>query len=164
MAEPDRTLIDEALARFLDGEPEPDDGEMLVEAMRADEPFAREVSRLLMVDDLLRQVAAPDDRAFLEALALRLDAEQRGGEFVQEFERRVRDGAAPAPRRRAWLPWTVAAAACLVSLLAAGFAARRRPAAPGPGPRPRRWWPGRTARAPRAAIGPPPRPRRRWRW
>ena len=134
MSEPDRRLIDEALARFLDGEPEPDDGALLAEAMRADEHFAREVGRLLMVDDLLRQSGAPDDRAFLDAFALRLAAEREGGEFVREFERRVRDGGRPAPPRRTWLPWTIAAAACVASVLAGGLAIRRRPGVAPPRP------------------------------
>jgi hypothetical protein len=64
MAESDRTSIDEALARFLDGETEPGDGELLAEAMRAEGRFADEVRRLLMIDDLLRQDALQDDRAF----------------------------------------------------------------------------------------------------
>ena len=134
MSEPHRRLIDEALARFLDGEPEPDDGALLAEAMRADEHFAREVGRLLMVDDLLRQSGAPDDRAFLDAFALRLAAEREGGEFVREFERRVRDGGRPAPPRRTWLPWTIAAAACVASVLAGGLAIRRRPGVAPPRP------------------------------
>ena len=107
---------------------------LLAEAMRADEHFAREVGRLLMVDDLLRQSGAPDDRAFLDAFALRLAAEREGGEFVREFERRVRDGGRPAPPRRTWLPWTIAAAACVASVLAGGLAIRRRPGVAPPRP------------------------------
>jgi hypothetical protein len=148
MAEPDRRLIDEALARFLDGEPEPNDGTLLAEAMRADEHFAREVSRLLMVDDLLRQSGAPDDRAFLDAFALRVAAEREGGEFVQEFERRVRNGGAPS--HRPWLPWTIAAAACLVSVLVTGWAVWRRPGA-APPPSQTRPQPVATAETPRPA-------------
>ena len=64
--DPDRDGIDKALARFLDGEPEPEDGELLTQAMRADDRFAREVVRLLVVDDLLRQDALSDDAAFIE--------------------------------------------------------------------------------------------------
>ena len=84
----DREARDAALARILDGEPERDDIALLVEAMRADERFAREVAHLLRVDDLLRQAAIPDDRAFLEALQVRLVPEQED----HGLERRVRGG------------------------------------------------------------------------
>src|SRR3954465_9819000 len=100
MLGPDRRAIGAARARFRDGEPEPNDGAVLAEAMRADERFAREVARLLMVDDLLRQVAVPDDRAFLEALRVRLAAERDGGQFLRRMARRVRRGATSDPPRR----------------------------------------------------------------
>src|SRR4051794_29227990 len=108
MSSADRDSIDETLARFLDGEPEPNDGALLAEAMRSDERFAREVARLLEVDDLIRQGAEPDERAFLEALKLRLSTEHGGGAFLQELERRVRRGTSVP--RRPWLAWTLAAA------------------------------------------------------
>jgi hypothetical protein len=114
MSGQDRKAIDEALARFLDGEPEPNDGELLAGAMRADGRFAREVARLLMVDDLLRQAAVPDDRAFLEALQWRLAAERDGGRFLRRMARRVRRGVTPASPRRPRLPWIVTIAAVLV--------------------------------------------------
>src|SRR4051812_31753771 len=119
MSDSDRNAIDGALARFLDGEPEPGDGALLAEAMRSDRTFASEVSRLLMVDDLLRQCAVPDDRAFLEALEMRLADERGGGAFLQEFERRVRRDAPPARSRRPWLRRALATAA---TILAAGLA------------------------------------------
>src|ERR1700678_4764472 len=46
--------LDDALARFLDGEPEPHDDRMLAAAMRSDKAIADEVRSLLIVDDLLR--------------------------------------------------------------------------------------------------------------
>src|SRR3954452_9231872 len=76
--------------------------------MRSDERFAREVARLLEVDDLIRQGAEPDERAFLEALKLRLSTEHAGGAFLRELERRVRRGTSVP--RRPWLAWTLAAA------------------------------------------------------
>ena len=114
MSGPDREAIDAALARFLDGESEPDDGALLVEAMRADERFAREVAHLLRVDDLLRQATIPDDRTFLEALLVRLATEREGGGFTAGFERRVRRRRTLLPMLRQWLPWTIAAAALVV--------------------------------------------------
>jgi len=117
MTEPDRNAIDEALARYLDGEPEPGDIDLLAEAMRADERFARQVSRLLMVDDLLRQRAMRDAPAFLEVLEARLVAEQDGGRFLRVLARRLRRGGIPAPRRWPWLPWTLAAAVVLMVTL-----------------------------------------------
>src|SRR4051794_13232416 len=117
MTEPDRNAIDEALARYLDGEPEPGDINLLAEAMRADERFARQVSRLLMVDDLLRQRARRGAQAFLEVLEARLAAERDGGRFLRELARRLRRGGIPAPRRGPWLPWTLAAAVVLMVTL-----------------------------------------------
>ncbi len=66
----DRSSIDDVLARFLDGDPEPSDEELLAAAMRDDLDFAQQVIRLLTVDDLLRQCSVPDDQAFLESLKL----------------------------------------------------------------------------------------------
>ena len=98
-SESDRPSRDEALARFLDSEPEPGDGELLAGAMRSDERFAREVVRLLTVDDLLRQGASPDDRAFLDALELRLAGVPEGGAFLRKLKHRVRRRhEAPLPR------------------------------------------------------------------
>jgi hypothetical protein len=121
MAESGRTSIDEALARYLDGETEPDDGELLAEAMRADGRFADEVRRLLMIDDLLRQDALQDGRAFQESVAMRLSADRDGGEFLERFKQRVRHGGPSVPPRWPWLPWVVAAAACIVAVSSLGL-------------------------------------------
>ncbi|AGA27445.1 LamG-like jellyroll fold domain-containing protein [Singulisphaera acidiphila] len=132
MADNDRRSLDEVLARFLDGDPEPSDGERLAEAMRGDPDFAQEVVRLLTVDDLLRQCAVPDDLAFLESLKLRLNGECGGDEFAGEFERRLRSRDERNRSGRPWLSWTVAAAACVATLVIGGLIARRPGAEPLP--------------------------------
>src|SRR3954447_26990019 len=86
------TEIDAALARFLDGEPEPEDSETLATAMAKDPEFLREVIRLLRLDDLLRQGALPDDRGFVESLKMRLDHEGEDGAFLRRFKRLPRAG------------------------------------------------------------------------
>ena len=81
MVDSERDDTDAALARFLDGEPEPHDGELLAAAMTDDGGFAREMVRLLMLDELLRQERLPDDRAFLDSLKLRLGVESGDDDF-----------------------------------------------------------------------------------
>jgi hypothetical protein len=130
MSEPDRNAIDEALARYLDGEPEPGDIELLAVAMHDDERFARQVGRLLMVDDLIRQRAMRDTQAFLEVLETRLAAERDGGRFIRELARRLRRGSIPVPRRWPWLPWTLAAAVVLMVVLTVLLWPRGRRGAP----------------------------------
>lgn len=115
----DQKSLDKVLARFLDGDPEPSDGERLADAMRGDQEFAREVIRLLTVDDLLRQCAVPDDLAFLESFQLRLNGESGGDGFAGEFARRLRAGGSGTVQagpgcpgrlrpRRVWRPsWRV---------------------------------------------------------
>jgi Concanavalin A-like lectin/glucanases superfamily/FecR protein len=103
MTDADRDAIDEALARFLDGEPEPEDGELLASAMRADDRFAREVVRLLVLDDLLRQDSLADDGAFLDSLKIRLGSAPTEDEFLRRFmgfDARAEVSEAPRPRTR----------------------------------------------------------------
>ena len=104
MPDPEPIEIEQALARFLDDEPEPSDGELLADAMKLDGAFEREVMGMLIVDDLLRQNSLPDDRAFVESLNLRLGAEgERSGftiRFTQSFNDRlstVRRGTRASP-------------------------------------------------------------------
>jgi hypothetical protein len=115
---------DEALSRFLDGEPEPGDAEILLEAMRQDPGFADQIAHLLAVDDLLRQGHEPDPTTFAEALRSRLDAEENADPFIRSVLDRI--GPQPAqparPRRGPWrqaLPWMAAAGALLLGLLTA---------------------------------------------
>ena len=82
------TPIEQALRRFLDGEPEPGDGAVLTAAMENDEQFAGEVRRLLAVDDLLRQAFEQDPVAFIESLKVRLAAQEDGDRFTEA----VREG------------------------------------------------------------------------
>ncbi|HEY2156293.1 MAG TPA: iron dicitrate transport regulator FecR, partial [Isosphaeraceae bacterium] len=84
--DPGRDDIEAVLARFLEGEPEPGDGEALAAAMVGDPDFAREVARLLMLDDLLRQGAMPDERAFVESLKIRLGLGVDNGGFLRRFD------------------------------------------------------------------------------
>ncbi|WP_406695227.1 LamG-like jellyroll fold domain-containing protein [Singulisphaera sp. Ch08] len=130
MVEPGRKSIDAVLARFLDGDPEPSDGEVLAEAMRRNQDFAQEVIRLLTVDDLLRQCAVPDDLAFLESLKLRLNGECGGDEFAGEFERRLLTRDSRNRSVRPWLSWAIAAAACVTAVVVGTLALRRPGAEP----------------------------------
>ena len=75
MNQPAREQWEAALARWLDGEPEPGDGELLAAAMRQDPAALREVSGLLAVDELLRQHAELSPEDFQEAFAERLAAD-----------------------------------------------------------------------------------------
>lgn len=127
MDERDSTsTLDAVLARFLDGEPEPGDGERLAVAMKEDSTFAQEVVRLLTVDDLLRQCAVPDEQAFVEALRLRLgDEESDGGAFTAAFQRRLQeDGSPRSAFARRGLVWVTAIAASVVLLALGGWALR----------------------------------------
>lgn len=123
----DRNSIDDVLARFLDGDPEPSDGELLAAAMRDNPDFAQQVIRLLTVDDLLRQCAVPDDQAFLESLKLRmnLNGVTEGDGFAGEFERRLGASELRFRSDRPWLSWAIAAAACLAAIVTGGLAIRR---------------------------------------
>src|SRR5262245_11396889 len=139
MSDPERNEIEQALARFLDDEPEPTDGERLADAIASDEAFEREVLGMLIVDELLRQNSLPDDRAFVESLNLRLDAEidadaERSG-FFSRFTQRF-NGRVSAVRRgrpsRAVFGMLTAAAILICTLSAALLGYRWR----GPNPQP----------------------------
>src|SRR5262249_12346820 len=136
MTKPRKPSIDEALGRFLDGEPQPGDEESLVEAMRRDERFAREFRRYLVVDDPLRGAEGPDDHSFVESFTLRLSAESDKDAFVQEFLRRTRGSVGVASRRRRWRSGSIAAAVCAIGALVAGYVSSSRPGAVPDIPRP----------------------------
>src|SRR3954452_2235549 len=91
----DRTPVELALSRFLEGEPEPGDAALLVAAMEKDPPLAAEVRRLLAIDDLLRQAHEPDPDAFAASLQARLAAEEDGDVFTQTILNRL-----PEPANR----------------------------------------------------------------
>ncbi len=104
-----------ALARLIEGEPEPGDAE-LITRMLADAPeLLRSVSGILAVDDFLRQQAEPRAEAFVEGVAARIAAEQSDEQFVDRVDAAI---AQRCGRRRGvavWLPWLIAAAACMVA-------------------------------------------------
>lgn len=124
----DRSRVDEALGRVLEGEAEPGDVEVLVAAMRRDEHFAREVIRLFAVDDLLRQSHEPDGGAFTAAVRTRLAAEDSADTFTRTVLEQLpaadgppvttpSGGARPA-RRSAWrTPAFWAAVVAVVSII-----------------------------------------------
>ncbi len=61
-----------ALARYLDGEPEPGDGALIAAALRASPARVRELSGLAAIEELLRQHAGPGADAFVDGLVERL--------------------------------------------------------------------------------------------
>ncbi len=118
-----RKEIDEVLGRFLDGEPEPKDAEILAGAIASDPDFARELRRLLELDDLLRQDAQPDDRAFVESVRMQLVARPESADFLQRFRRLPR---LPKPRARSWHHRATATVAMIAALLVIAWAMRDR--------------------------------------
>lgn len=100
------SLVEAALTRLLDGEPEPGDGELLAQAMREDAALRREVSGLLAVDDLLRQNAELSEHDFTDALAERL-----ADDADESFARRVQTALPSQHRSRQKYRWQFAAAA-----------------------------------------------------
>ena len=110
MSNPGRDELEAALARFLDGEPEPRDGEILEAAMSATGTFALEVMHLLSLDDLLRQNGSPDDHAFVESLEMRLEAERGDSVFLDNLNRCLDRGEKGRAPRRPFFGRLVAAA------------------------------------------------------
>lgn len=93
----DRPPIEDVLSRFLEGEPEPGDGEALAAAMERNEQLAAEVRRLLAVDDLLRQTHELDPSAFTEALKTRLAAEDDCDDFTRAILDQIPEAGEPPP-------------------------------------------------------------------
>src|SRR5438067_2538284 len=92
---PEEMPLDQAIARFLDGEPEPEDGPALALAMAQNCRFAHEMRRLLTIDGLLHQAADANPAAFVESVSTRLAAEDDGAVFTQAVLGRLQ-GVAPA--------------------------------------------------------------------
>ncbi len=111
-----RAAYESALARLLEGEPEPDDGELIVRAVRAHPELLREVSGALVIDDLLRQQAEPDHAAFTEAFATQVRATSSGTHFVERIATVIKE-VPPRPTPAAWLPWGLAVAAGLAAVI-----------------------------------------------
>jgi hypothetical protein len=112
---PEKMPIDQAIARFLDGEPEPEDGPALARAMAQDPGLALEVRDLLTIDGLLHQAADVDPDAFAESVVTRLAAEDDGVLFTQKVSDRLRAAAPTRVKRRRWLPWAAAIVACVAA-------------------------------------------------
>jgi len=110
---PEEKPMDDALGRFVDGEPEPEDGPALAKAMAEDARLAEDVRRLLAIDGLLHQAADADPAAFAESIRTSLAAEDDGAQFTQAVADRLKSAVPLADRRRRWLPWIVAVAACV---------------------------------------------------
>ncbi|WP_439626003.1 LamG-like jellyroll fold domain-containing protein [Gemmata sp.] len=141
---PPLTALEAALARYLDGEPEPGDADAIARALEGAPDPARELSGLLALDDLLRQEAEPRREAFVEAFEARVRAEGTGDAFVRRVGAALATPGPTRPRPARWVPWAVALAACLVAVL--GW----WPTAPGPRPAP----PGAEPEARPPADGP----------
>lgn len=101
-----------SLERFLQGEPDPQDSDLLATTLRQDDAVAPMVRQLLEFDDLLRQQGQPDGDAFVDALVLRIQSTQD-----DRFVRRMEQVARPAVRRHTLL--YVAALAAIAVLSAA---------------------------------------------
>jgi hypothetical protein len=119
----ERAQFEAALARMVEGEPEPGDGESLARAMREDAALRREVSGIFVVDDLLRQHAELSAEDFAEAFVERL-----ADDADVEFADRVK-GALPIPvpfwQHRGWR--MAAAVAVMLGLGALAFSFAPRP-------------------------------------
>lgn len=118
MSAPESTPeLEQALARFIDGEPEPGDAALIVEAARRNPAQLKAVTGLLAIDDLLRQHAESPPEAFVQTLIARIEAEQSGPTFVSRVGEALGGREKPRARVRAWLPWLAAAAAAIVAVV-----------------------------------------------
>jgi hypothetical protein len=111
MSTPEPPPWEASLARLLDGEPEPADGELLAEAMRRDPELLREATGLLAVDELLRQCAELTADSFVQAFSERI-ADSKDEEFL----RQVRSALPARPPRNRWR-LAVAAAVMVTALI-----------------------------------------------
>ena len=79
---------DAALARFLDGEPEPEDVELIAEAIAGDPMWRKELAELLAVDELLRQHATGQD-AIVDAIEICVADPEEVEFFVQTVNEKL---------------------------------------------------------------------------
>lgn len=109
----EENLYQAALARFVDGEPEPGDCELLAQRLKGSPEAVEELTGALVVDELIRQHVEPQSGLFVEALKERLKAEGEGSAFVE----RVKYNLMPRSSWKRSLPWVIAGAACFVAII-----------------------------------------------
>lgn len=82
----DRQQFDDALAMFLDGDPEPEDSALIVAALNDDPALVGELRDLLSLDDRLRQQNA---EAFVDAVRISLANVGEEDQFVQMVHQKI---------------------------------------------------------------------------
>lgn len=119
--QPDNPPLNDALARFLDGELEPNDHAVIADALANRADFANELDGLLTIDELLRQRSTEND-AFVDAVRIYLADSGEGEQFVQSVHEKIAarsDGNAPKRTggRGFRLPWIIAAMSIAIATL-----------------------------------------------
>jgi hypothetical protein len=116
----------------LDGQLGPEGDAALRERLAADAGRRRLFVRLCLQTQALAEIlgahlhgATPDATEF-EAVGAHLDEPPGSVGFARSIRRREWLGGPAVGRARAWLPWAITAAACILSLLATGAALKRR--------------------------------------
>jgi hypothetical protein len=74
--------LDAALGRIIDGEPLPVDAPMVAAALQGNPQIREQLRRQLEIDSLLAASERVSDDSFIDAVAVRLDAEGSGRAFV----------------------------------------------------------------------------------
>ena len=110
-----RATYENALTRLLEGEPEPDDGELIARAVREHPELLRGLTGALVIDDLLRQHAEPNQAAFSEVFLTQMQAATSGGRFLERIATVITERPTPKPASR--LPWGLAMAAGLLAAI-----------------------------------------------
>ena len=111
----ERSAYENALARLLEGEPEPDDGELIARTVRDHPDLRHGLSGALVIDELLRQHAEPNPAAFSAAFVTQVQAASSGGRFVERIATVINER--PARGTSSWLPWSLALAAGLLAVI-----------------------------------------------
>jgi len=92
--------LSESLARFLEGEPEPGDEAILVDALMNNPAFAKEFGELLTIDELLRQHVT-DSEALVDAVRICITDTEDAEQFVRSLHHKI-SPVRSFPKRR-WL-------------------------------------------------------------
>jgi hypothetical protein len=106
-----------AIERFIEGESEPGDDQLIAEAMQGDASLVEALREQLLMDGLLRQEAEPTAEVFWESVAARLKPTLSDYAFVARIEQALPH--AQKPRKCLWrapLAWV----ACLMLTLLFG--------------------------------------------